>query len=79
MKYQVLFSMKNNEKVFINVVCCSRDWHSLRVEESSISPRNTREVLGFTYYYYRHNLVTSKYKCFTVVQFYCITIFSKAW
>ena len=27
MKYQVLFSLKNNEKVFINVVCCSRDWH----------------------------------------------------
>ena len=27
MKYQVLFSLKNNEKVFINVVCCSRNWH----------------------------------------------------
>ena len=26
MKYQVLFSLKDNEKVFINVVCCSRDW-----------------------------------------------------
>ena len=26
MKYQVLFSLTNNEKVFINVVCCSRDW-----------------------------------------------------
>ena len=26
MKYQVLFSQKNNEKVFINVVCCSPDW-----------------------------------------------------
>ena len=24
MKYQVLFSLINNEKVFINVVCCSR-------------------------------------------------------
>ena len=23
MKYQVLFSLKNNEKTFINVVCCS--------------------------------------------------------
>ena len=23
MKYQVIFSLKNNEKVFINVVCCS--------------------------------------------------------
>ena len=25
MKYQVLFSLKNNEKVFMNVVCCSSD------------------------------------------------------
>ena len=25
MKYQVLFSLKNNEKIFMNVVCCS-DW-----------------------------------------------------
>ena len=27
MKYQVLFSLKNNENVFMNVVCYSRDWH----------------------------------------------------
>ena len=26
MKQQALFSLKNNEKVFIDVVCCSRDW-----------------------------------------------------
>ena len=26
MKHQVLFSLKNNEKIFVNVVCCSRDW-----------------------------------------------------
>ena len=26
MEHQALFSLKNNEKVFINVVCCSRDW-----------------------------------------------------
>ena len=26
MKYQVLFSLKNNEKVFMNVICCSLDW-----------------------------------------------------
>ena len=26
MKYQVLSSLKNNEKIFMNVVCCSRDW-----------------------------------------------------
>ena len=25
-KFQVLFSLKNNENVSINVVCCSRDW-----------------------------------------------------
>ena len=26
MKYQVLFPLKNNEKVFMNVICCSCDW-----------------------------------------------------
>ena len=26
MKYLVLFSLKNNEKVFENAVCYSRDW-----------------------------------------------------
>ena len=25
MKHQVLFSLKNNEKIFMKVVCCSRD------------------------------------------------------
>ena len=31
MKYQVLFSLKNNEKIFKTVFCCIRDW-SLRVK-----------------------------------------------
>ena len=26
MKYQVLLSLKNNEEIFMNVVCCSCDW-----------------------------------------------------
>ena len=26
MKYQVLFSLKNNEEMFMSVVCCSCDW-----------------------------------------------------
>ena len=26
MKYQALFFMKSNEKLFKTVVCCSRDW-----------------------------------------------------
>ena len=26
MKYQVLFSLKNDEEIFMNVVCCSCDW-----------------------------------------------------
>ena len=26
MKYQVLFSLKNNVKISMTVVCCSRDW-----------------------------------------------------
>ena len=27
LKHQVLFSLKSNEKIFLNVVGCSRDWH----------------------------------------------------
>ena len=26
MKHQILFSLKNNEKISVNVVCCSRNW-----------------------------------------------------
>ena len=26
LKHQVLFSLKNKEKIFMNVVCCSHDW-----------------------------------------------------
>ena len=40
MKYQFLFFLKkkNDEKVFINVVCCSRDWRFvLRLEVDSMS------------------------------------------
>ena len=33
MKYQVLFSLKNNEEIFMNVVCCSCDWLFLRLIE----------------------------------------------
>ena len=38
MKYQVLFSLKNNEKVFINVVCCSRDWQFKGLTDYVINP-----------------------------------------
>ena len=27
LKHQVLFSLKNNENIFMGVVCCIRDWH----------------------------------------------------
>ena len=36
MKYLVLFSLKNNEKVFINVVCCSLIG-ALRVNELEVN------------------------------------------
>ena len=26
MKYQVLFSLKNNAEIFMNVICCSCNW-----------------------------------------------------
>ena len=27
LKHQILFSPINNEKIFMNVICCSHDWH----------------------------------------------------
>ena len=27
LKHQVSFSLKNSEKILMNVVCCSHDWH----------------------------------------------------
>ena len=44
MKYQVLFSLKNNEKVFINAVCCSRDWPF----KGQIK-RNSHRILNFLF------------------------------
>ena len=35
MKYQVSFSLKNNEKVFMNVVCCSR---GLKIQGTGMTP-----------------------------------------
>ena len=32
MKYQVLFSLKNNKKVFINVVCCNESLTNAKAE-----------------------------------------------
>ena len=41
MEYYVLFHLKNNEKVTMNVVCCSRDWR-LKGELSIWDFRNIR-------------------------------------
>ena len=32
LKHQVLFSLKKNENIFMNVICCSRDWGFLMGE-----------------------------------------------
>ena len=46
MKYLVLFLKKINKKVFMNVVCCSRDWRfeciNIQIRsESSLTISNT--------------------------------------
>ena len=33
MKYQILFPLKNNEKIFKTIVCCSRDWRLSQMEK----------------------------------------------
>ena len=47
MKHQVLFSLKNNEKIFMKVVCCSRDWRIGRYIDShspEIPPEKQKET-----------------------------------
>ena len=44
MKYQVLFSLKNNEKVFVNVVCCSCDC-TLRVKLNRYIFRGSKSTI----------------------------------
>ena len=54
MKYQVLFSLKINEKVFINVVCCSLDG-ALRVKTwNGMGQKWMR--LSTVYYHSYHSL-----------------------
>ena len=59
MIYQILFSLKNNEKVLINVVCCSRDWRfkSCMMEQCMNNYRN-----------FQNNCVTSINKMLACLQ-----------
>ena len=38
MKYQVLFSLKSNDKIFKTLMCCCHDWlqHNLPGKQSAI-------------------------------------------
>ena len=40
LKHQVLFSLKNNEEIFMNVVCCSRDWRFKAWNSLKLMPFN---------------------------------------
>ena len=54
MKYQVLFSLKNNEKIFKTVVCCKRDWRlytSVPTEVEDNAPTFFLLVLSKIYMY----------------------------
>ena len=42
MKNQVLFSLKNNEKIFMNVVCCSGDWHFKGQKKKKVHASNAK-------------------------------------
>ena len=35
-KFQVLFSLTNNEKVFMNAIYCIRDWHFMILETGGV-------------------------------------------
>ena len=37
MKYQVLFSLKNNEEIFLNAICCNCDWRFTGLNNRNIT------------------------------------------
>ena len=39
MKYQVLFSLKNNEEISKIVVCCNRNWRLRLIDADGIARR----------------------------------------
>ena len=45
MKYQVLFSLKSNEKVFMNVVCCSCDGRFKGYETVNFWPGSVAQLV----------------------------------
>ena len=44
-KYQFLFSLKNNEEIFMNVVCCSCDWR-FRVNDDGKNDNNNFDMFS---------------------------------
>ena len=47
MEYLAIFSLKNNEKVFMNTVCCSRDWRFKGYTNCS-NVKSKKRVMSFT-------------------------------
>ena len=57
MKYQVLFALKNNEKKFKTVVCCSHYWR-LKVNQRQDT---TRPVVVLLFYVHSKHLTVNQY------------------
>ena len=55
LKFQVLFTLKKNEKIFINVLCCSRDWH-LRVKSAAVTGQSVSWVMLIMVNHHHHQI-----------------------
>ena len=51
MKYQVLFSLKKNETVFMNVICCSRDCPKNGTVWFNIAVMCLKNAAGLPYFF----------------------------
>ena len=68
MKYQALFSLKNNEEIFVNVICCSCDSGALRVNSTTYT-RHHIATFNKTLQVYKHGIPYQSYQTTQVLAF----------
>ena len=80
MKHQVLFSLKNNEEVFMNVVCCSHDWcfkGYVAYDPQSNAAAKGNEVMKVTFQSETLRKFSNELSCILKLNFHHIRLYSR--
>ena len=62
LKHEVLIFLKNNDKMFMNVVCCSRDWRFMFLNSIYVQLNDTFVCLKLAYHGHLQKLKQKKKK-----------------